>query len=186
AKRLGRPVKWLCERGEALLTDFQGRDLTVAAELALDAKGDFLGLRASNLSNLGAYAASFVPLTKGTELMSSLYRIPAARARARAVLSNTPSTAPYRSAGRPEVMFVMERLIDRAVRAFGFGLVAIRRRNLIPEAALPYPTPFGMPFDSGAYEAILDSTLALADWDGFSKRRDAARERGRLRGIGLG
>src|SRR5579864_5798386 len=153
AKRLGRPVKYLCERGEALVTDFQGRDLTVSAELALDAEGNFLAFRTSNVSNVGAFAASFVPLTKGTELSTSLYRIPAAHARARAVFSNTISTAPYRSAGRPEVMFVMERLIDRAAREFGFDRVALRRRNLIPEAALPYPNPFGMTYDSGAYEA---------------------------------
>jgi len=186
AKRLGRPVKYLCERGEALVTDFQGRDLTVTAELALDRHGNFLAFRTSNLSNVGAYAASFVPLTKGTELSTSLYRIPAARARARAVLSNTISTAPYRSAGRPEVMFVIERLIDRAAREFGFDRVALRRRNLIPEAALPYPNPFGMTYDSGAYEAILDRALALADWDGFAARRDEARRRGRHRGIGIG
>jgi carbon-monoxide dehydrogenase large subunit len=186
AKRLGRPVKWRCERGEALLTDFHGRDLTVEAELALDAEGNFLAFRTSNLSNLGAYAASFVPLTKGTELSTSLYRTPVAHARARAVFSNTVSTAPYRSAGRPEVMFVKERLIDVAARQGGFDRVALRRRNLIPEAALPYTNPFGMTYDSGAYEAILDRTLALADWDGFPARRDEARGRGRYRGIGLG
>ena len=186
ARRLGRPVKWLCERGEALVTDFQGRDLTVAAELALDREGNFLAFRTSNLSNVGAYAVSFVPLTKGTELSTSLYRVPAARARARAVFSNTISTAPYRSAGRPEVMFVMERLIDRAARAFGFDRVALRRRNLICEAELPYLNPFGMTYDSGAYERILDRTLILADWNGFPARQAAARVRGRYRGIGLG
>jgi aerobic carbon-monoxide dehydrogenase large subunit len=186
ARRTGRPVKFLCERGEALLTDYQGRDLTVGAELALDREGNFLGFRTSNLSNVGAYAVSFVPLTKGTELSTSLYRIPVAHARARAVFSNTIPTAPYRSAGRPEVMFVMERLIDRAARQFGFDRVALRRRNLIPETALPYPNPFGMTYDSGAYEAILDRTLALADWDGFAARREEARRRGRHRGIGLG
>jgi aerobic carbon-monoxide dehydrogenase large subunit len=186
AKRVGRPVKWLCERGEALLTDFQARDLTVEAELALDADGNFLGFRTSNMSNLGAYAVSFVPLTKGTELSTSLYRFEAAHARARGVFSNTISTAPYRSAGRPEVMFVMERLIDIAARQSGFDRVALRRRNLIPQAALPYPNPFGMIYDSGAYEAILDRALVLADWDGFAARREAARARGRYRGIGLG
>jgi carbon-monoxide dehydrogenase large subunit len=186
ARRLGRPVKWRCERGEALITDYQGRDLTVTAELALDADGNFLALHASNLSNIGAYAASFVPLTKGTELMTSIYRTPVARARARAVFSNTVSTAPYRSAGRPEVMFVMERLIDIAARQTGFDRVELRRRNLIPEAALPYPNPFGMTYDSGAYEAILDGTLALSDWDGFAARRAETRSRGRYRGIGIG
>ena len=186
AKRTGRPVKYLCERGEALVTDFQGRDLTVSAELALDTEGNFLAFRTSNLSNVGAYAASFVPLTKGTELSTSLYRIPAAWARARAVFSHTVSTAPYRSAGRPEVMFVMERLIDRAAREFGFDRVALRRRNLIRDDELPYPNPFGMTYDSGAYAAILDRTLALADWDGFPARREEARARGSYRGIGLG
>ena len=186
ARRLGRPVKWLCERGEALLTDFQGRDLTVSAELALDAAGNFLAFRTSNLSNLGAYAASFVPLTKGTELSTSLYRTPVAHARARAAFSNTVSTAPYRSAGRPEVMFVMERLVDIAARESGFDRVELRRRNLIPESALPYSNPFGMTYDSGAYERILDRTLALADWDGFPARRLASRAAGKYRGIGLG
>ena len=184
ARRTGRPVKWRCERSEAMLTDVQGRDLTVTAELALSDQGDFLALRASNLSNLGAYAASFVPLTKGTELMTSLYRTPVALVRARAVFSNTVSTAPYRSAGRPEVMFVMERLIDRAAREFGFDRVALRRRNLIPETALPYPNPFGMTYDSGAYEAILDRTLALADWNGYPARLEETRGRGRCHGIG--
>jgi aerobic carbon-monoxide dehydrogenase large subunit len=186
ARRLGRPVKWTCERQEAFLSDHQARDLRVDAELALDAEGNFLALRASNLSNLGAYAASFVPLTKGTELMSSLYHIPAARVRARAVLSNTPPTSPYRSAGRPEVMFVIERLIDLAARACGVDRVSLRRKNLIPAAALPYANPFGMTYDSGEYHAVLDRALALADWDGFAARRLQTEGRGRRRGIGLG
>ncbi|MGA7260278.1 MAG: xanthine dehydrogenase family protein molybdopterin-binding subunit [Stellaceae bacterium] len=186
ARRLGRPVKWTGERQEAFLSDHQARDLNVEAELALDAEGNFIALRAANLSNLGAYAASFVPLTKGTELMSSLYRIPAARVQARAVLSNTPPTSPYRSAGRPEVMFVIERLIDRAARANGFDRVALRRKNLIPAASLPYANPFGMTYDSGEYHAVLDRALARADWDGFAARRAEAEVRGRRRGIGIG
>jgi aerobic carbon-monoxide dehydrogenase large subunit len=186
ARRLARPVKWVCERQEAFLSDNQARDLRVEAELALDTDGTFLALRASNLSNLGAYAASFVPLTKGTELMSSLYHIPAARVRACAVLSNTPPTSPYRSAGRPEVMFVIERLIDLAARACGFDRVSLRRKNLIPADALPYTNPFGMTYDSGDYHAVLDRALTLADWDGFAARRSQTAGRGRRRGIGLG
>ena len=186
ARRVGRPVRWVADRAEAFLSDYQGRDLLVEAELALDAAGNFLGLRASNLSNLGAYAASLVPLTKGTELMTSLYHIPTVAVRARAVMSNTPSTAPYRSAGRPEVMFVIERLIDRAARAHGFDRVELRRRNLIPSAAMPYRNPFGMEYDSGDYASVLDSALALAEWDGFAARRAAALTRGQRRGIGLG
>ncbi|MBI3515707.1 MAG: xanthine dehydrogenase family protein molybdopterin-binding subunit [Proteobacteria bacterium] len=186
ARRVGRPVKWTCERSEAFLTDYQGRDLAVEAALALDRDGNFLALRASNLSNLGAYSLSFVPLTKGTELMSSLYRIPVVHARARAVFSNTAPTAPYRSAGRPEVMFVMERLIDRAAQAHGFDRAALRRRNVIPQSAMPYRNPFGMPYDSGHFDAVLERALALGEWDGFPGRRAEAAGRGRLRGIGVG
>ncbi len=185
SKRLGRPVKWTCERGEAFLSDYQGRDLTVTAELALDAQGNFLALRASNLSNAGAHSASHVPLSKGASIMTSAYRIPAAHVRARAVLSNTPPTTPYRSAGRPEAIFVIERLIDLAAREHGFDRVELRRRNLIPESAMPFRNPFGLSYDSGAYGRVMSSALALGDWDGFAARRAEARSRGKLRGIGL-
>jgi len=185
AKRLGRPVKWTCERQEAFLSDYQGRDLTVAAELALDAQGTFLALRCSNLSNAGAHSASHVPLSKGASIMTSVYRIPAAHVRARAVLSNTPPTTPYRSAGRPEVIFVLERLIDLAALHHGFDRVELRRRNLIPESAMPFANPLGLAYDSGAYEKAMSAALALGDWNGFPARRDAARRRGRLRGIGV-
>jgi carbon-monoxide dehydrogenase large subunit len=185
ARRLGRPVKWTCERGEAFLSDFQGRDLTVEAELALDAQGNFLALRASNLSNAGAHSVSHVPLSKGASIITSVYRFAAAHVRARAVLSNTPPTTPYRSAGRPEAIFVIERLIDLAARELKLDRVELRRRNLIPESAMPFRNPFGLVYDSGAYGQAMSSALALADWNGFAARRGAARLRGRLRGIGL-
>jgi carbon-monoxide dehydrogenase large subunit len=185
ARRVGRPVKWTCERTEAFLSDYQGRDLDVQAELALDAEGNFLALRSSNISNAGAHTVSYVPLTKGTEIMSAVYRVPVAHVRARAVLSNTPPTNPYRSAGRPEAMFVMERLIDIAAREHGFDRIELRRRNLIPPSAMPFPNPLGMTYDSGAYEQAMNSALALGDWDGFAARRTEARARGKLRGIGL-
>jgi carbon-monoxide dehydrogenase large subunit len=185
ARRLGRPVKWTCERGEAFLSDYQGRDLTVEAELALDARGNFLALRASNLSNAGAYSASHVPLSKGASIITSVYRFPAAYVRARAVLSNTPPTTPYRSAGRPEAIFVIERLIDLAARRHGFDRAELRSRNLIPESAMPFRNPFGLSYDSGAYAKAMSSALELGDWDGFEARRAEARRRGKLRGIGL-
>ena len=185
ARRLGRPVKWTGERHEAFLADYQGRDLAVGAELALDDQGDFLALRCSNLSNVGAHSASYVPLTKGASIMSGVYRIPVAQVRARAVLSNTPPTIPYRSGGRPEAMFVLERLIDLAALEHGFDRVDLRRRNLIPEAAMPYPNPLGLTYDSGAYGKTMSAALALADWEGFPARREEARRRGRLGGIGL-
>ena len=185
SRRLGRPVKWTCERREAFLSDYQGRDLTVEAELALDAQGNFLALRASNLSNAGAHSASHVPLSKGASIITSVYRFPAAYVRARAVLSNTPPTTPYRSAGRPEAIFVVERLIDLAARGLGVDRVELRRRNLIPESAMPFLNPFGLVYDSGAYAKAMASALALGDWDGFAARREEAGARGRLRGIGI-
>ena len=113
-------MKWTCERQEAFLSDYQGRDLVRQAELALDGKDDFSRCAGSIISNVGAHTVSFVPLIKGVSVMSSVYRMPAAHMRARAVLSNTPPTNPYRSAGRPEAMFVIERLIDLAAAAHGF------------------------------------------------------------------
>jgi carbon-monoxide dehydrogenase large subunit len=185
ARRVGRPVKWLCERHEALVTDYQARDLAVSAELALDADGSFLAMRGSNVSNVGSHPTNFGPLKKGVEIMSSIYRVPAAHFRARAVVSNTTPTRPYRSAGRPEVMFVMERLIDLASREFGFDRVAIRRRNLLTSKELPYANPFGLVYDNGDYHDAMDKALALGDWAGFPARQAEARRRGRRRGIGI-
>ena len=185
AKRVGRPVKWTCERSEAFLCDYQARDLAVTAELALDSDGRFLAMRGSNLMNIGAHAVGFSPLQKGVAIMSSLYQVPAVHFRARAALTNTAPTRPYRSAGRPEVMFVMERLIDLAARASGIERTELRRRNLVPESAMPYTNPFGMVYDSGAYHTCMDSALRLGDWDGFSARRADALARGKRRGIGV-
>lgn len=185
ARRLGRPVKWTCERREALLTDYQSRDLVSHAELALDADGTFLAFRGVNTSNVGAHAVSFTPLAKGVAVSSSVYHVPASAMRARAVVSNTSPTSPYRSAGRPEVMFVIERLIDLAARRHGFDRVELRRRNLVPTTAMPYRNPLGLIYDSGDYAAAQDRVVALADWDGFETRRAEARRRGRYRGIGL-
>src|SRR3989441_2630794 len=185
AKRLRRPVKWTGERREAFLTDYHARDLVSHVELALDAEGNFLALRGVHTSNVGAHAVSFIPLAKGVAVLPSLYRIPAASLRGRAVLSNTPPTYPYRSAGRPEVMFVIDRLIDLAARRHGFDRVALRRRNLVPASAMPYRNPLGLIYDSGDYVAVQDRAVALADWAGFEARRAEARRRGRYRGIGL-
>ena len=126
ARRVGQPVKWTCERSEAFLSDYQGRDLTVEAELALDKEGNFLAVRGSNLSNLGGHAAAFVSLQKGLGLMSNVYRIPGGYFRGRGAVTNTVSTTPYRSAGRPEAIFVIERLIDLAADELGLDPVALR------------------------------------------------------------
>jgi aerobic carbon-monoxide dehydrogenase large subunit len=185
ARRVSRPVKWTSERQEAFLSDYQARDLAVEAELALAADGTFLAMRGSNIGNAGAHTTNFSPLQKGIEIMSSIYRMPCAHFRARAVLSNTSPTRPYRSAGRPEVMYVMERLIDLAARECGFDRIELRRRNLITEAELPYTNPFGMVYDSGAYHQAMAKALELGDWNGFLARREEARKQGKCRGIGV-
>ena len=185
ARKVGRPVKWTCERSEDFLCDYQARDLAVEAELALDREGNFIAMRGSNLVNEGAYAIAFGSLDKGVEIMSSIYHVPAVHFRARAAMTNTLPTRPYRSSGRPEVMFVMERLIDLAARQSGIDRIELRRRNLVPESAMPYRNPFGMVYDSGDYHQVMERVVALADWAGFPARRAEARARGKCRGIGV-
>ena len=185
ARRVGRPVKWTCERSEAFVCDYQARDLAVEAELALDRDGNFLAMRGFNTSNVGAYPISYGPLAKGVEIMSSIYHVPAVHFRARAAITNTLPTRPYRSSRRPEVMFVVERLIDLAARQCGFDRLELRRRNLVPESAMPYRNPFGMVDDSGAYHKVMERVIALGDWAGFPARRAEARARGNYRGIGV-
>jgi carbon-monoxide dehydrogenase large subunit len=185
ARKIGRPVKFTCQRSEAFVSDYQGRDLTTHLELALDADGRFLGLRASNISNVGARIVSLSPLGKGSALVTGPYRIPAAHMRARAVFTNTVPTQAYRSSGRPEVTFALERLIDTAAAELGFERVALRRRNLIPASAMPYANPIGATYDSGDYAKSMDMVMAMADWTGFAKRRAEAEKRGKLLGRGI-
>ncbi|HEV8439196.1 MAG TPA: xanthine dehydrogenase family protein molybdopterin-binding subunit [Methylomirabilota bacterium] len=185
AMRLGRPVKYTATRAETLVSDYQGRDLVTRVALALDAHGRFLALRADNISNVGARAVSFSPLGKGSALVTGNYDIPVARVRSRAVFTNTVPTQAYRSSGRPEVIFAIERLIDLAAEETGIDRVELRRRNLIDEAKMPYTNPFGMVYDSGRYAQSMALAMELADWDGFGSRRDEARARGALLGRGL-
>jgi aerobic carbon-monoxide dehydrogenase large subunit len=185
ARRVGRPVKWTGDRSEYFMADHQARDLAVTAELALGRDGAFLAMRGSNLVNQGAYALAFGSLNKGVEIMSSIYHVPTVHFRARAALTNTAPTRPYRSSGRPEVMFVMERLIDLAAQQTGIDRIELRRKNLVPESMMPYTNPFGMVYDSGAYHRVMERVLELADWQGFPARRAEARGRGCWRGIGV-
>jgi aerobic carbon-monoxide dehydrogenase large subunit len=185
SKRVGRPVKWRASREECFLTDYHSRDLAAEAALALDKDGNFLAISGINTSNLGAVTASWVPLTKGVGLMSSVYRMGAAHIRARAVLTATAPTSVYRSAGRPEAMFIVERLIDMAAREHGFDRVELRRRNLVPPEAMPFRNPLGITYDNGDYPGCMDWCLRIADWDGFAARKAASRGRGLLRGIAV-
>ena len=186
AKRLGRPVKWTGTRSEAFISDHQARDQAARSALAFDADGRILAMRGEILYNVGSMTAAFVPMANGTRLATSLYDIPLLHLRAKAVMSNTVPTAPYRGAGRPEAMYNIERLLDTAADEMGIDRVEIRRRNLIPPDAIPYTSPMGIPYDSGEFEGYLDAALELHDWNGFAARREESQARGRLRGIGLG
>jgi carbon-monoxide dehydrogenase large subunit len=185
ARRVGRPVKYTSTRSEVFLTDFQGRDLMTRVELALASDGRFLGLRADNISNVGARCASLSPLGKGSGLVTGNYDIPAAALRSRAVFTNTMPTNAYRSSGRPEVTYAIERLVDRAAEEMGIDRVELRRMNLVSPEAMPYRNGVGMRYDSGAYEANMDLAMRIADWPGFAERRREAAARGRLLGLGL-
>ena len=188
AKQVGRPVHWCATRLESFLADTHGRDGVLEGELALDRDGKFLALRARTQVGIGAYASTYAAIvaTNNTKnCLSSVYRIPAIHAGVQMVLTNAAPLGPYRGAGRPEAIYLVERLIDEAARATGIDRVALRRRNLIPASAMPYKAPSGQTYDSGEFEAVLDAALELADWKGFAARRKASEAKGRLRGIGL-
>ncbi len=185
AKKLGRPVKYTATRSEAFLSDYQGRDLVTKVELALSAGGKILAMRADNVSNVGARCVSLSPLSKGAGLITGCYAIPVASLRARAVFTNTMPTNAYRSSGRPEVTYAIERLLDMAAEQLGIDRVALRRRNLVRSRAMPYTNAVGMTYDSGTYEANMDRAMKLADCAGFKQRRRAAKRRGRLLGLGI-
>ncbi len=188
ARRVGRPVKWRASRLESFLADTHGRDGLLDGELALDADGRFLALRARTQVGVGAYVSTYAAVisTNNTKnCLSSVYRIPAIHFNARLVFTNAVPLGPYRGAGRPEAIYLVERLIDSAARATGIDRVTLRRRNLIPSAAMPYRAPNGPIYDGGEFEAVLDKALALADWTGFVDRRARSERAGKLRGIGL-
>jgi carbon-monoxide dehydrogenase large subunit len=189
ARRVGRPVKWRATRVESFLADTHGRDGLLEGELALDATGRFLALRARTRVGIGAYVSAFAAVfgTNNTKnCLSSVYRIPAIVIDVTLAFTNAAPLGPYRGAGRPEALYLIERLIDQAAAATGMDRVELRRRNLIPAGAMPYRTPNGPVYDSGEFETIMDQALALADWNGFPQRRAASERAGRLRGIGLG
>ena len=185
ARKVGRPVKHTATRSECFISDYQGRDLVAKFELALDERGRFLALRATNISNVGARCVSLSPLSKGAGLITGSYDIPVASLRAMAVFTNTAPTQAYRSSGRPEITFALERLIDIAAKQLGIDRVALRRRNLVRPRAMPYRNAVGMLYDSGRYAENMDLAMHLADWDGFKARQRAAKKRGKLLGRGL-
>jgi carbon-monoxide dehydrogenase large subunit len=188
ARACGRPVKWRADRSESFLADTHGRDQWVQAELALDVDRRFLAYRVRLAANMGAYLAFIgpvVPLRAGVRVSTGVYDIPLFRFEGRAVLTNTAPVCAYRGAGRPEAIYVIERLVDVAARELGADPVELRRRNLIPASAMPYKNAVGDTYDVGHFAEVLSEALALSDWPGFDARRVASRARGKLRGRGV-
>ena len=188
ARKIDRPVKWRCERSEAQLADEHGRDNIGDVELALDATGKILALRMHMLASVGAYIASDRQLlTPFGQIITitGVYDIPAAHVAIDAVLSNTSPTAPYRGAGRPEAIYLMERLIEAAAHETGIDPIELRRRNIIQPAQMPYKAALGQVYDSGTFAENMDRAMAAGDFAGFPARRDAARAQGKMRGIAL-
>ncbi|HEY4133571.1 MAG TPA: xanthine dehydrogenase family protein molybdopterin-binding subunit [Alphaproteobacteria bacterium] len=187
AKRLGRPVAWQADRSESLLADDHGRDNVVDVELGLDANGKFLGLRVHSLASLGAYVAlrGAHPPTNNLGSLSGVYVLPAIHARADGLFSNTAPTSSYRGAGRPEATYMLERIIDIAADEMGIDRLDIRRRNVIPAAAMPYKTGLLFTYDTGDFDRNMTMAAEAADWRGFAARRKAAKAAGKLRGMGV-
>ena len=187
AKVTGRPVKWTSDRTEAFQSDSQGRDNVTTGELALDKDGTFLGMRVKIVGNVGAYVtqATGGPLTINLGTLAGVYMTPAIHVDVTAVYSHTTITRPYRGAGRPEAAFVIERLVDLAADELGIDPVELRRRNTIPPDAMPFQTGLTFKYDCGAFEENMDMALGMADYSGFAARREEAKSRGKLRGIGM-
>ncbi|RPH67675.1 MAG: xanthine dehydrogenase family protein molybdopterin-binding subunit [Burkholderiales bacterium] len=188
ARHLKRPVKWCAARSDEILGAVHGRDVRSRAELALDANGRILAMRIRSLANVGAYATPTgvaIQLLIGPWVQTSIYDIPVIDFEFRAVLTHTTTTGAYRGAGRPEAIYITERLMDAAARRLGIEQTELRRRNMIRPAQMPYRNAMGQTYDSGHFESIMDQALALADWGGFDARQAESKARGRLRGRGI-
>ncbi len=187
SRRIGRPVRWTASRLESFMGDSAARDQVADAELALDADGNFLGVRVKAVASIGAYVGpmSAHPPTMNIGGLSGVYRTPNIYAHVTGMFTNTMYTAPYRGAGRPEATFIIERLIDIAARRLGRDRTDIRLQNMIPPDQMPYDTGFVFSYDSGDFPAVMARAKVLANWDGFKERRAESRARGKLRGIGI-
>jgi carbon-monoxide dehydrogenase large subunit len=186
AKLTGRPVKWISTRTEAFLSDAQARDNVTEAELALDKDGHFLAMKVTTTAAIGAYLQHNMPaffLNAGT--LAGTYRTPAIFVDVTGVFTNTNPVRPYRGNGRPEAAFVIERMVELAAKQLGIDSVTLRRRNYISPKEMPFKTGLTFTYDCGEFEKNMDLALAMADFDGFAKRRKESRKAGRLRGIGL-
>jgi aerobic carbon-monoxide dehydrogenase large subunit len=186
ARALGRPVKWTDERSGSFVSDTHGREARATAELALDADGNFLAVRLNIYGNLGATYGAPGPSTRNAVRNTlGVYKTPLIEVTTKCVFTSTTPIGAYRGAGRPEANYYMERLVETAAREIGMDPVELRRRNHIPPEAMPYKAGNGTTYDSGDFTNLLNKAVALADWDGFSARKEETRRRGKLRGRGI-
>ena len=188
AHTLKSAVKWVADRGEEFLSSAHGRDVQSKAELALDASGRILALRVHGQANVGAYPTMTgvaIQCLIGPWVQTSVYDIPLIDFHFQAVMTNTATTGAYRGAGRPEAIYIMERLMDEAARQIGMDRIALRRRNFIQPHQFPYKNPMGQVYDVGTFEQVMDGGLALADWAGFEARAQASAKQGLWRGLGV-
>jgi carbon-monoxide dehydrogenase large subunit len=187
ARRLKRPVRWVAERTEHFLGDAQGRDNVTTARLALDDSGRFLALDIDIVADMGAYLSAYAPYIPylGASMSSGVYDVAACAVRLRAAFTNTVPVDAYRGAGRPEASYVIERLVDAAARELDIAPDALRLKNFVKPAAMPYATATGRVYDSGDFAAHLRRAQEIAGWQGFKVRAAAARRRALIRGIGL-
>jgi aerobic carbon-monoxide dehydrogenase large subunit len=184
SRRLRRPVKWTATRSESMLTDHCGRETLYYGELALDADGKILALRARSLFQLGAYfvGAALAAGAFSVRFIPEAYDIQTMHIMSQGLFTNTSQSGPYRGAGRPEAAYFMERLIEHAARVIGMESAEIRRRNLIAPEKLPYATPTLWNYDSGEFQRLMERCLEVSDWKGFPARRKASEKNGKLRG----
>ena len=187
ARDTGRPVKWVCTRSEGFLSDTHGRSNLVIAELALDGAGVFLAIRLDWITDAGAYLTRGPGSLIGNAItcMTGVYRIPAAYGRFRVALNNTAPVASYRGAGRPDIAYVIERLVSTAAMDMGIDPAELRRRNFISPDAFPYRTATGSTYEIADLPGLLDKALARGRWDTYAERREESARRGKLRGIGI-
>jgi carbon-monoxide dehydrogenase large subunit len=188
AKELGRPVRWISTRSEGFMSDTHGRDNTVTGELALDGDGRFLALKIDWIADMGGYlsATGSASHTRNpATCMTGVYRIPALYGRFRLAFTNTVPVAAYRGAGRPDMAYVIERLVNQAAWELKIESAELRRRNFIPKEAFPYKTPTGSTYEPTDLHNVLERALEFADWKGFPARRRKSEQAGKLRGLGI-
>ncbi|MEO1092688.1 MAG: xanthine dehydrogenase family protein molybdopterin-binding subunit [Pseudomonadota bacterium] len=186
ARAVGRPVKWTAERGEGFLADAGGRDHVTKAEMAFDADHRILGMRVHCVANMGAHLshfAPFIPTGAALKVLVGVYDVKTIVYRVEGVFTNSAPVDAYRGAGRPESIYCIERVMEKAAREMGVDRTKLRAQNFVPTNAMPFTTAVGEVYDSGAFAEVMERSMERADWAGFESRRHAVP--GKRRGIGM-